>query len=236
MTATTLDQPEAPDVQPDPPKPKHSRKFRVLRGIGIGFAGLVVLSGVIGAIEGPQPVPAAAVSAPATPTAAIQGIQAIPPGVAAPAKATPKPAAKVAPKPAVTVTAKAAPAPAVTVTAPPAAPAQPAAPAAPAVTGAQAQALQSAQGYLGDGQGFSRAGLIAQLDSPYGGQFSVADATWAADHSGADWDAQAVIAAKGYMSDGQGFSRAGLIAQLDSPYGGQFTEAQATYAAGQAGL
>ena len=49
-------------------------------------------------------------------------------------------------------------------------------------------------------------------------------------------DAQAVIAAKSYMSDGQGFSRAGLIAQLDSPYGGQFTVAQATYAAGQAGL
>lgn len=116
-----------------------------------------------------------------------------------------------------------------------AAPATPA-PASPSMTTAQAQALQSAQSYLSDGQGFSRAGLIAQLDSPDGGQFSVADATWAADHSGADWDAQAVISAKSYMSDGQGFSRSGLIAQLDSPDGGQFTEAQAAYAAAKVGL
>jgi hypothetical protein len=108
------------------------------------------------------------------------------------------------------------------------------APAGPTVS--QQQALSSAQGYLSDGQGFSRAGLIAQLDSPYGGQFSVADATWAADHAGADWNAQAVQAAKGYMSDGQGFSRQGLIDQLDSPYGGQFTQAQATYAVGRVGL
>jgi hypothetical protein len=60
------------------------------------------------------------------------------------------------------------------------------------------------------------------------------DATWAADHSGADWDAQAVLAAKGYMQLG-GFSRASLIDQLDSPYGGKFTLAQATYAANQVG-
>jgi Host cell surface-exposed lipoprotein len=107
------------------------------------------------------------------------------------------------------------------------------APAGPTVS--QQQALESAQSYLDLGTGFSRAGLIAQLDSPYGGKFSVADATWAADHSGADWDAQAVLAAKGYMQLG-GFSRASLIDQLDSPYGGQFTLAQATYAANQVGL
>jgi hypothetical protein len=35
---------------------------------------------------------------------------------------------------------------------------------------------------------------------------------------------------------GQGFSRAGLIDQLDSPYGGKFTYAQAVYAANQVGL
>jgi Host cell surface-exposed lipoprotein len=108
------------------------------------------------------------------------------------------------------------------------------APAGP--TASQAQALESALSYLGDGQGFSRAGLIAQLDSPYGGQFSVADATWAVHNSGADWNAQAVIAAKNYVSDGQGFSGASLIAQLDSPYGGQFTYAQAVYAVNQVGL
>ena len=107
---------------------------------------------------------------------------------------------------------------------------------APTITASQQQALTSAQGYLSDGQGFSRAGLIAQLDSPDGGQFSVADATWAVDNSGANWNSQAVIAAKGYLSDGQGFSRQGLIDQLDSPDGGQFTYAQAVYGVDQAGL
>ena len=63
----------------------------------------------------------------------------------------------------------------------------------------------------------------------------MADATWAADHAGADWDAQAVLAAKSYMQLG-GFSRQSLIDQLDSPYGGKFTLAQATYAANQVGL
>ena len=64
----------------------------------------------------------------------------------------------------------------------------------------------------------------------------MADATWAVNNSGADWNAQAVIAAKGYLSDGQGFSRQGLIDQLTSPYGGQFTYAQAVYGVDQAGL
>ncbi len=116
------------------------------------------------------------------------------------------------------------------------APAVPASQTPAAPTASQQQALTSAQGYLSDGQGFSRAGLIAQLDSPDGGQFSVADATWAVDNSGANWDAQAVIAAKGYLSDGQGFSRQGLIDQLDSPDGGQFTYAQAVYGVDGAGL
>ncbi len=127
-----------------------------------------------------------------------------------------------------------APAPASSAPAQQAPASQPAtAPAGPTVS--QQQALESAQSYLDLGSGFSRAGLIAQLDSPYGGKFSVADATWAADHSGADWNAQAVLAAKGYMQLG-GFSRASLIDQLDSPYGGRFTLAQATYAADQVGL
>ena len=83
----------------------------------------------------------------------------------------------------------------------------------------QQQALESAQSYLAMGSGFSRAGLIAQLDSPYGGQFSVADATWAADNSGADWDAQAVLSAKGYMQMG-GFSRDSLIGSCTAPTAG----------------
>jgi hypothetical protein len=109
----------------------------------------------------------------------------------------------------------------------------PAAPAGPTVS--QQQALEAAQSYLDMGSGFSRAGLIDQLSSQSGNGFSVADATWAADHSGADWDAQAVMSAQGYMKMG-GFSRSSLIDQLTSPYGGQFTYAQAVYAANQVGL
>jgi hypothetical protein len=55
-------------------------------------------------------------------------------------------------------------------------------------------------------------------------------------NSGANWDEQALDCAKAYMSDGQGFSREGLIQQLTSSYGDQFTEAQAVYAANTVGL
>jgi hypothetical protein len=99
----------------------------------------------------------------------------------------------------------------------------------------QQQALIAAEDYLNLGTGFSRQGLIDQLDSAAGNGFSQADATWAVDHSGADWDAQAVEAAKGYMQLG-GFSRSSLIDQLTSPYGSQFTYAQAVYAVSKVGL
>ena len=127
------------------------------------------------------------------------------------------------------------PAPAAPATTAPAAPATsaPAAPGGPTVS--QQQALDSAKSYLDMGTGFSRAGLIDQLSSSAGDQFSVADATWAVDHSGADWYAQAVMSAKGYMKMG-GFSRASLIDQLTSSAGEQFTLAQATYAVNQVGL
>jgi hypothetical protein len=46
-------------------------------------------------------------------------------------------------------------------------------------------------------------------------------------------DREALIAAKQYLST-EAFSLKGLIAQLDSPYGGQFTVAQATYGARRA--
>lgn len=99
----------------------------------------------------------------------------------------------------------------------------------------QQQALESAKSYLDMGTGFSEKGLIDQLSSQYGEKVSVADATWAVAHSGADWNAQAVMSAKGYIKMG-GYSRAGLIDQLTSPYGEQFTLAQATYAVNQVGL
>ena len=106
----------------------------------------------------------------------------------------------------------------------------------PAGTTSELQALAAAEDYLGDGQGFSQQGLIDQLDSSFGNSFSVADATWGVDHSDANWDDQAVDCAKGYMSDGQGFSRQGLIQQMTSAYGNKFTEAQAEYAANAVGL
>jgi hypothetical protein len=106
---------------------------------------------------------------------------------------------------------------------------------APSVEGTASQqmALRAAQQYLSF-EPFSYKGLIAQLDSPYGGRFSVADATWAADHVDADWNAEAVKAARQYLQT-QPFSHAALVAQLDSPYGGKFTKAQAEYGATQAG-
>jgi hypothetical protein len=121
--------------------------------------------------------------------------------------------------------------------APSAPPAQsaPPAPAAPAPTVAQQQALDSAQGYLSMGSGFSRLGLLDQLTSSAGEGFATADAKWAIRHAHPDWNAQAVESAKGYLKMG-GFSRASLIDQLSSSAGEQFTVAQATYAADQVGL
>jgi 3-oxoacyl-ACP reductase-like protein len=150
------------------------------------------------------------------------------PATTASTSTTPPPAATSAPAPATSQPATSQPATSQPATSAPAAPA--------GLTGSQQQALDSASSYLDLGTGFSRSGLIDQLSSPYGGKFSVADATWAADHSGADWNAQAVMSAKGYMNLGTGFSRSGLIDQLSSPYGGKFTLAQATYAVNQVGL
>ncbi len=100
---------------------------------------------------------------------------------------------------------------------------------APAGTVSQQQALERAKSYLDMG-GFSRLGLIDQLEYE---KFSTADATWAVDHSGANWDAQAVEKAKSYMESVGGFSRGSLIDQLLYD---KFTQAQAVYAADQVGL
>ncbi len=116
------------------------------------------------------------------------------------------------------------------------APAAPKKAAAPSLTVSQEQALIAAKGYLADGSGFSYQGLIDQLDSSAGNGFSVADATAAVNSLNADYNAQAAIAAKAYAQDGSGFSRASMIAQLDSPDGNKFTPAQAAYGATAAGL
>jgi hypothetical protein len=107
-------------------------------------------------------------------------------------------------------------------------------PSGPKATTAQSQALSSAKSYLSMGSGFSRAGLIQQLSSKAGEGFKLADAIWAVNHTGADWNAQAVESAKTYMQMG-GFSRASLIEQLTSKAGEGFTMAQAEYAAHKVG-
>lgn len=112
------------------------------------------------------------------------------------------------------------------------APSTPPPPAAPAMTVSEQQAVQSAQSYLSMGEGFSYNGLLQQLTSSAGDGFATADAKYAIAHINPNWDAQAVISAKGYLQLG-GFSRSSLLQQLDSSAGGGFTVAQAQYAVNQ---
>jgi hypothetical protein len=156
-------------------------------------------------------IPAAATAAPtaattAVPTAAATAASTIPTAVPTPVPPTPVPTA-VPPTPKPT----------------------------PVVTTGDANAAGAAANYLSEGSGWSKVGLIAQLDSSFGDGYTVAQATYGVDSQGANWDAQAVLCAKGYLSTGS-FSRAGLIAQLDSSYGNQFTYAQAVYGVTGAGL
>jgi hypothetical protein len=98
------------------------------------------------------------------------------------------------------------------------------------------QAMIAARGYLKIGIGFSKLSLIDQLTSKYGNGFSKKSARAAIDYLKPNWKAQAVVAAKGYLKSGIGFSRSSLIDQLTSRYGNRFTVSQAKYAAKRAGL
>ena len=98
------------------------------------------------------------------------------------------------------------------------------------MTGAQQQAVDAAQGYLSEGQGFSKHGLLSQLTSSAGNGFSKSDAEFAIHYLNPNWDQQAVDAANGYLNEGQGFSEQGLLQQLTSSAGNGFTQAQAEYA------
>jgi hypothetical protein len=102
------------------------------------------------------------------------------------------------------------------------------------LTPAQRNAVRSARAYL-NMSGFSRRGLIDQLSSDYGEQYSVADATVAVDFLNVDWNAQASRSATAYLKM-SGFSCQGLIDQLSSSYGEKYTVGQATYGAKQAGI
>lgn len=91
----------------------------------------------------------------------------------------------------------------------------------PTETIGQKNAVRKALSYL-DFMAFSRKGLIEQLE--YEG-FSHDEAVYGADHSGADWNAQAAQKAADYL-DFTSFSRDGLIEQLE--YEG-FTHSEAVY-------
>ena len=95
------------------------------------------------------------------------------------------------------------------------------------VTVGMENALKSAKMYLSL-TGFSYKGLVKQLEFE---GYSENEATYAADHCGADWNEQAVRSAKQYMSL-MAFSRSGLIKQLE--FDG-YTSDQAAYAATQCG-
>jgi hypothetical protein len=104
------------------------------------------------------------------------------------------------------------------------------------VNDSQQQAITAAQGYLTIGTGFSDYSLLQQLTSSAGDGFSRQDAQFAINYLHPDWDAQAAIAAKGYMALGTGFSHDSLLQQLESTSGDGFTPAQAAYGVAQAGL
>ena len=104
---------------------------------------------------------------------------------------------------------------------------------AQSLTGQQKNAVRSAKTYLSV-MGFSRRGLIEQLSSPYGDDYSVADATAAVNSLSVDWNAQAAKSAKQYLSI-MGFSCRGLIEQLSSDAGDKYTNSEATYGAQAAG-
>ncbi len=98
----------------------------------------------------------------------------------------------------------------------------------PTTSFSQRNALNRANDYL-DYTAFSRSGLIKQLEFE---GFSNADATWAADNCGADWNEQAFKKAKEYLNFSS-FSHSGLVDQLE--YEG-FTSEQAEYGVSKAGL
>lgn len=77
------------------------------------------------------------------------------------------------------------------------------------MTLSQKNALKKAKSYL-EFSGFSRSGLIKQLEFE---KFSSADAIYAVDNCGANWNEQAIKKAKSYL-DYSSFSAQGLIDQL----------------------
>jgi hypothetical protein len=107
---------------------------------------------------------------------------------------------------------------------------------APQYSLSQQQVIASAKSYLQTEPGFSKAGLIEQLSSKYGEGFSKRLAVFAVNHVKVNWRQQAVYSARSYLKSEPGWSYSGLVDQLHSQYGEQFTLAQAKYAAAAVGL
>jgi hypothetical protein len=103
------------------------------------------------------------------------------------------------------------------------------------LTVAQQNAVDSAKTYLQMGSGFSRKGLIQQLDSSAGEGFPKKVATFAVDYLHVDWNKEAVLSAKTYLQTSS-FSCSGLTQQLESSAGEDFTHAQAVFGAKKTGL
>jgi hypothetical protein len=200
--------PNQQQYQPQPPRRQSwVRRHKALSVIGAGIVVFAAVSAAVGHGSTPQKVAAPAASF--TPAAAATG-NGCPAGMAPDANGVCNPGGVTPPSPA--------------------------APSTPSMTAAQQQAVDSAQSYLSDGQGFSYEGLLGQLTSSYGEGFAKPDAEFAIRYLHPDWDAQAVESARNYLNDGQGFSRDSLIEQLTSSYGEGFTYSQALYAVNNAGL
>lgn len=101
--------------------------------------------------------------------------------------------------------------------------------AVPLSPASQSSALRKAEEYLSMEQGFSARGLVDQLEYD---QFSEEDAVAAVSSLNVDWNHQAALKAKQYLSM-EGFSHSGLVGQLEYD---KFTPAQAEYGAEAAGL
>ena len=148
-------------------------RHKVLSAL-IAFGALVVISTVASASNKPSTTVSdtGAAGSFASPTAAVSS------AAASSAPSTPAAPASPAAAGATTVASSA--------------PSTPAAPASRAMTGAQQQAVDSAEGYLGEGQGFSKQGLLNQLTSSFGEGFGNSDAEFAIKYLNPNWDQQAV--------------------------------------------
>lgn len=108
----------------------------------------------------------------------------------------------------------------------------------PKFTPEQDNAIRSGLDYL-EFSGFSKAGLIGQLSSAAGDGYPKKVAIFAVNEiekrGAVDWKAEAVESAKGYL-DFSTFSCDGLVDQLSSNAGEQFTVAEAQFAAKKVGL